>query len=87
MNNREIIYSELENLILSLGFSPIKTTGNHKIFQHSSGALIVLPDYQKKSRLNQIHLIAVRRILKEYGLMNEYDFNNYFNKISHRVVI
>ena len=87
MNNRKIIYSELENLILNLGFSSITTTGRHKVLKHSLGALIVLPDYQKKSPLNQIHLVAVRRILKDYGLMNERDFDNYFDRISHQIAI
>ena len=41
---KNIIFAELEELLLNNGFQNVPTTGSHKVFQHQeSDTLIVLP--------------------------------------------
>ncbi|MEA5535077.1 hypothetical protein [Crocosphaera sp. XPORK-15E] len=49
MNYPNMRYCELEELILSLNFINLSTEGNQKVFEHPSGALIILPDYSVRS--------------------------------------
>ncbi|GEM_PF-3443649 len=47
---RNITFTELEELLLKLGFTSLPTAGLHHVFQYaSSGALVVLPGYEKKA--------------------------------------
>lgn len=79
---RNTIYSDLEQLLLKLGFTTLPTTGSHKVFKHSSsGALIILPSYEKKAYVNPVHLVAVRRILMEHGILDENAFDSFLEKV------
>jgi predicted RNA binding protein YcfA (HicA-like mRNA interferase family) len=78
---RNITFTELEELLLKLGFTSFPTAGSHYVFQYpSSGALIVLPGYEEKAYVDAVHLVAVRRILVENGLIDN-TFNNFLEKI------
>ncbi|PSF36807.1 hypothetical protein C7H19_12630 [Aphanothece hegewaldii CCALA 016] len=80
MKNKNIIYNQLEELLFSLGFIPVETKGNHKVYSHpNSKALILLPNYQSTDRLNLVHYLAIRRTLKEYDLMDEMTYENWFD--------
>ncbi|WP_071881421.1 hypothetical protein [Gloeothece verrucosa] len=67
MKPSKILYLDLKNLLLKLGFFSETITGNHQLFQHPSGALIVLPSYQDKDYVYLIHLAAIHHILKKYS--------------------
>ena len=61
---RYIKFVELENLLLSIGFVKVATTGSQKVYQYpSSGTLVVLPGYEQQAYVRTVHLVAVRRIL------------------------
>ncbi|MHC5937408.1 hypothetical protein [Nostoc sp.] len=56
---------------------------SQKIYQHpSSGTLIVLPGYEQQAYVRTLHLVAVRRILSENGLMDSDRFNSFLNKVA-----
>ncbi|WP_337885677.1 type II toxin-antitoxin system HicA family toxin [Fischerella thermalis] len=68
---RDIKFTELEQLLLDIGFVALPTTGYQKVFEYPQlKTLVVLPDYEKQQYVNAIHLVAVRRILSENGLMD-----------------
>jgi predicted RNA binding protein YcfA (HicA-like mRNA interferase family) len=80
---REIKFTELEQLLLDIGFVAMQTTGRQKVYHHaSSGTLIVLPDYEKQACVRIVHLVTVRRILSENGLMDSDKFNRFLDKVA-----
>ncbi len=80
---RDIIFNELEKFLLKLGFTTLPTAGSHKVFQYpSSGALIILPAYEQQAYVHPVHLVAVRRILIENGLIDRNAFNNFWEKVA-----
>ena len=80
---REIKFTELEQLLLSIGFVTVPTTGTQKIYQYpSSGTLVVLPGYEQQAYVRIVHLVAVRRILSENGLMDGDKFNRVLDKVA-----
>jgi predicted RNA binding protein YcfA (HicA-like mRNA interferase family) len=79
---RNITFTELEELLLRLGFTLEPTAGSHHVFQYpSSGALVVLPGYEKKAYVDTVHLVSVRRILVENGLIDQIAFDSFLEKI------
>lgn len=80
---REIKFTELEQLLLSIGFAIVPTTGSQKVYQYpSSGTLVVLPSYEQQAYVRTVHFVAVRRILSESGLMNSDKFNHLLDKLA-----
>ncbi|MBO3458895.1 type II toxin-antitoxin system HicA family toxin [Aetokthonos hydrillicola Thurmond2011] len=80
---REIKFRELEHLLYSLGFVTVPTAGSHKIYQYpSSGTLVILPGYNQQAYVRSVHLVAVRRILSENGLMDSDKFNSSLEKVA-----
>jgi predicted RNA binding protein YcfA (HicA-like mRNA interferase family) len=80
---REIKFTELERLLLDIGFVTMPTAGSQKVYQYaSSGTLIVLPGYEQQAYVRTMHLVAVRRILSENGLMDSDRFNRFLDKVA-----
>ncbi|MEC4818157.1 MAG: type II toxin-antitoxin system HicA family toxin [Scytonema sp. PMC 1069.18] len=80
---REVKFNELEPLLFSIGFVLMSTSGTQKVYQHpSSGTLVVLPGYEQQAYVRRVHLVAVRRILSENGLMDSGKFNRFLDKIA-----
>ncbi|BAZ08936.1 hypothetical protein NIES4071_07420 [Calothrix sp. NIES-4071] len=80
---REIKFAELEHLLLSMGFVTVATAGSQKVYQYpSSGTLIVLPSYEQQAYVRTVHLVAVRRILLDNGLMDSDRFNRFLQKLA-----
>jgi predicted RNA binding protein YcfA (HicA-like mRNA interferase family) len=79
---RSIIFSELEKLLLKVGFTTVPTAGSHKVFKYPSpGALVILPAYEQKACVHSLHLVAVRRILMENGLIDRSAFDSFLEKV------
>lgn len=79
MKTKNIVYAQLEQLLFSLGFTCVETKGNHKAYSHpNSKALILLPSYKSTDRINIVHYLTVRRTLREYNLMDETTYENWF---------
>ncbi|GEM_PF-2237970 len=80
---KNMLFEDLKQLLFKLEFQTIPTSGNHYIFEHPiSQALVILPKYEDKAYVEQIHLIAVGRILIEYGLIDEFKFDSILTKIA-----
>lgn len=80
---RDIKFMELEQLLFDIGFVTIPTTGSHKVYEYpSSGTLVVLPGYEQQSYVRTVHLVAVRQILSENGLMDSDKFNRFLDKVA-----
>ena len=68
---RDIQFSNLEQLLFKIGFTKVPTTGSQQIYQYpSSGTLVILPAYEQRAYVQPVHLVAVRRVLAENGLIN-----------------
>ncbi|WP_238178466.1 type II toxin-antitoxin system HicA family toxin [Calothrix sp. 336/3] len=80
---REIKFIELEKLLLEVGFVAMQTVGSQKVYQHPpSDTLVVLPGYDRQSSVRQVHLVAVRRILSENGLMESDRFDSFIDRVA-----
>jgi hypothetical protein len=44
--------------------------------------LVILPAYEQQAYVQPVHLVAVRRILVENGLINTNTFDNFMGKIA-----
>jgi hypothetical protein len=78
---RDIKFTVLEQLLLDIGFVSLSTAGYQKVFEYPLlKTLVVLPDYEKQQYVNAIHLVAVRRILLENGLMDASVFDHLLEK-------
>ncbi|NMG21252.1 type II toxin-antitoxin system HicA family toxin [Brasilonema bromeliae] len=81
--HRDIIFNELEKYLLKLGFTALRTSGSHKVFQHpSSEALVILPAYEQQAYVHPVHLLAVRRILIENELIDRNAFDSFLEKVA-----
>ena len=80
MNYPNIRYYELEKIILMLNFRLLSTKGKQKVFEHLSGALIILPHYLDNQIVSKTHLVTISRILDEFDIINKLDFKTYLSK-------
>ena len=70
-------------MLYSIGFVTLPTTGSQKVYRYpSSGILVVLPGYEQQAYVRTVHLVAVRRILSENGLMDSEKFNRFLDKVA-----
>ncbi|MFN6159134.1 MAG: hypothetical protein ACK6A9_15070 [Dolichospermum sp.] len=46
-----------------------------------SGTLVILPAYEQQAYVQFVHLVAVRRILAENGLINSNSFDSFLGKV------
>ncbi|OUL35886.1 hypothetical protein BV372_09180 [Nostoc sp. T09] len=80
---RNIQFTDLEQLLLKIGFTKVPTTGSQQVYQSSSsGALIVLPAYEQQAYVQPVHLVAVRRVLIENDLINTNTFDSFLEKVA-----
>ncbi|MDZ7959213.1 MAG: type II toxin-antitoxin system HicA family toxin [Aulosira sp. DedQUE10] len=80
---RNIQFTDLEQLLLKIDFTKVSTTGNQQVYQSSSsGALIILPAYEPQAYVQPVHLVAVRRVLLENGLINMNTFDSFLEKVA-----
>lgn len=83
MMHRDIIFGELKKFIVKLGFTTLPTAGYHKVFLYpSTGVLVILPAYEQQAYVHSVHLVAVRRILIENGLIDRNAFNSFLEKVA-----
>ncbi|OWY64371.1 hypothetical protein B7486_47605 [cyanobacterium TDX16] len=80
---RDIQFTDLEQLLLKIGFAKVPTTGSQLVYQYpSSGTLVILPAYEKQAYVQPVHLTAVRRVLAENGLIDTNTFDNFLAKVA-----
>ena len=70
MMNKSVAYRDLEQALVRMGFVPQPTTGTQKLFAHqSSDALVMLPPYSAQDSVSPAHVIAIRRVVTEKGVI------------------
>ena len=80
---RDIQFSDLEQLLFKIGFTKVPTTGSQQIYQYPlSGTLVILPAYAQQVYVQPVHLVAVRRVLAENGLINSNSFDSFLGKVA-----
>ncbi|MBS9389457.1 MAG: type II toxin-antitoxin system HicA family toxin [Dolichospermum sp. WA123] len=80
---RDIQFSNLEQLLFKIGFTKVPTTGSQQIYQYPlSGTLVILPAYEQQAYVQPVHLVAVRRVLAENGLINSNSFDSFLGKVA-----
>jgi len=80
---RNIQFTDLEQLLFKIGFTKVPTTGSQQIYQYPlSGTLVILPAYKQQAYVQSVHLVAVRRILAENGLINSNFFDSFLGKVA-----
>jgi hypothetical protein len=82
MKPRAITFSDLEKLLISLGFENLNIP-KYQIFEHPhQHARISLPDYSASDLLRPVDLVIARGTLEAYGLMSREAFEGLTEKIS-----
>lgn len=82
MMSRNILFKDLKQLLFNLDFKAVPTLGNHYIFEHPiSKTLVILPQYEDQAYVDRIHLVAVRRILIENGLIDDLRLDSILEKV------
>jgi predicted RNA binding protein YcfA (HicA-like mRNA interferase family) len=77
-----IIFDDVEKLLLRLGFVNCSPTGRQRVFQHpGSETVIVLPAYEHGEMVRPIHLVGIRKMLVENGLITSAAFDGYMEKV------
>jgi hypothetical protein len=71
----KVTYSQLEEVLRSLGFSLRAVKENNKVYHHeATGALVVFPEFPPNDPVLPRHLLAARSILQAYGIADPADF-------------
>ena len=76
-----ITFHQLEHVILQAGFKPQRVAGRHRVYGYPDGkTVVVLPYQSSKKPVPRMYIYAVRRILKENGLLSEEQFDRLISK-------
>jgi hypothetical protein len=71
----EATYGRLDEVLRSLGFSVRVVEEKTRIYKHeATGALVFLPERPAGESAIPHHLVAVRKILEDYGIADPVDF-------------
>ena len=80
---RDIQFTDLEHLLFKIGFTKVPTTGSQQVYQYPlSGTLVILPAYEPQAYVQLVHLVTVRRVLVENGLINTNTFDSFLEKVA-----
>lgn len=67
---KAITFADLERVLLAVGFVQIPTTGHHKVFRHGeTDTIVLLPLVPADTALDDTHLVAVRKLVDERGVI------------------
>jgi hypothetical protein len=70
-----ITYGELDSLLGRLGFVPVSTSGPQKVFENPAfDALVVLPPAGADESVRPHHLVSVRKLVVEKGIVDSDTF-------------
>jgi hypothetical protein len=72
MKQTDVTYGQLDKVLRSLGFSHQRSKNESRghIYEHPSGALIMLPAFKNNDKIYDYHLAAARLELDNFGLAN-----------------
>jgi len=77
MMTQQIRFSQLENVLLGLGFEETRVRGSHVRFDNPhADAVILLSDQEETVTLN--HFLMVGKVLEEKGIADREEFQKLF---------
>ena len=80
--NHTATVDDLDRLLLYLGFERDIVTGSHRVYRHtSSETTVVLPGRGTNGLTSRDHVVAVRRLLVEKGLVSQSSFDALLGKV------
>lgn len=73
----DVTYGQLDQVLRSLGFSRRRSLSEpiNWIYEHESGALVLLPVFPDSDIVLARHLVAVRGTLTQFGIASLEDFS------------
>lgn len=72
-----LCFAELETLLRQLGFAPVNTAGQQKVFENASwNAIILLPPYEANEPVRPHHLASVTITVVGKGIIDEDAFEH-----------
>lgn len=75
MTTSEITYGELEQLLRQWGFR-LERTAPTSVFRHAvQDALVALPPYDPQERVAAFHLVGIRKLVTERGIVQQEAFD------------
>ena len=76
MMRKDIPYSGLEHALIQMGVVPRDTGGKYRVLSHQpTDTLVVLPFYQEDENVRLPHLVGIRRVITERGVIEADDFD------------
>lgn len=70
-----VTFGDLERLLTRSGFALSRSADTHRLYRHQgSDAIVVLPGVAATHGASPAHVAAVRRILRDRGLMDSEAF-------------
>ncbi|HEX5506155.1 MAG TPA: hypothetical protein VFW96_26285 [Thermomicrobiales bacterium] len=67
---KTITFADLERVLLTVGFAQVPTAGRHKVFRHGeTDTVVLLPLVPAETALDDTHLVAVRKMVDERGVI------------------
>jgi predicted RNA binding protein YcfA (HicA-like mRNA interferase family) len=76
MKNNGFTFGDLDKLLGNLDFTKIVVRGSHVTYEHSSGALLMVPPHRANEKLDPKTLVVVRKTLDEFGIMERERFES-----------
>jgi hypothetical protein len=78
----EMTYGRMEEILGSLGFTLRGVEERNKVFEHETGALVIFPVFAPEAPVLPRHLLAVKSVLKAYGIVDPSGFMAYLQQAS-----
>ena len=73
--DKSITYGELEDALLALGYHRKEIPESHRLFTNGDPtAMVMLPIVPRDTTAHQLHIMSVRSIVEDAGLLNRDDF-------------
>jgi hypothetical protein len=82
IKNSVVTYEDLENALISLGFSKKRSEKEVIYLFQDSDAIIILPNKQKEEQVLPWHLAVARHTVTEFGVAELADFQAALEKVA-----
>ena len=75
---KPIAFTDLDRLLVATGFTCERPAHTHTLYTHSpTGKVVLLPAWQPGDVALPHHLVAVRRFLVDWGILDEEEFERW----------
>lgn len=78
----KVTYGRLDQVLRALGFSVRDPDPETRVYEHESGARLIIPVFPERKMAYPHHLAATRMILDYFGIMDPPEFESRLQKAS-----